>query len=130
MTGSSSGLGFSTALELCRAGAEVYVAARSEQRGERAVAQIVADTGGCNAKFIRLDLGSLAAVNSTVSAFLGLKKPLHILVCNAGVMHSPGIPIGGIPSLKYEASDLPRLLLRQQGLLNSLSCHPSSQRYN
>ena len=40
VTGASGGLGFQTALALAAAGAEVVVAARSEQRGEQAAAEI------------------------------------------------------------------------------------------
>lgn len=93
VTGSNTGIGYHTALELARNGAEVIVAARSRGKGEAAAARIVREAKLDNADsvvYMPLDLSSLKSVKSFASDFLKLKKPLHILVNNAGVMKSPG----------------------------------------
>eukprot|EP00567_Pseudictyota_dubia_P000717 CAMPEP_0197464354 /NCGR_PEP_ID=MMETSP1175-20131217/63979_1 /TAXON_ID=1003142 /ORGANISM="Triceratium dubium, Strain CCMP147" /LENGTH=526 /DNA_ID=CAMNT_0043000333 /DNA_START=87 /DNA_END=1668 /DNA_ORIENTATION=+ len=94
VTGSNTGIGYHTALELVRNGADVIVAARSPAKGEAAVAAILeevqADDNAGNAVYMPLDLSSLKSVKKFADDFLKLKKPLHILVNNAGVMKSPG----------------------------------------
>uniref|UniRef100_A0A7R9WJQ3 Uncharacterized protein n=1 Tax=Pseudictyota dubia TaxID=2749911 RepID=A0A7R9WJQ3_9STRA len=94
VTGSNTGIGYHTALELVRNGADVIVAARSPAKGEAAVAAILeevqADENAGSAVYMPLDLSSLKSVKKFADDFLKLKKPLHILVNNAGVMKSPG----------------------------------------
>jgi len=103
VTGSNTGIGYVTALELARNGATVIVAARSEARGLDAVAKIqkeIDDEKSNNVKFLPLDLASLDNVEEFAKAFKGLKMDLHILVLNAGVMKSPGMQFTGVP-LQY-----------------------------
>ena len=100
VTGANTGIGYNTALELARAGADVIVAARNEAKGLDAVRRIqneIADTNGnANAtminkvQFLPLNLASLDSVEKFAKAFKALKMDLHTLVLNAGVMKSPG----------------------------------------
>ncbi|EWM18341.1 SDR family NAD(P)-dependent oxidoreductase [Kutzneria sp. 744] len=80
VTGASSGLGVETARVLTAAGAEVTLAVRDVDAGERAAKEIDA------ADVKRLDLADQASVAAFADSWTG---PLHILVNNAGIMASP-----------------------------------------
>ncbi|HEY0501721.1 MAG TPA: SDR family NAD(P)-dependent oxidoreductase [Kutzneria sp.] len=80
VTGASSGIGFETARVLAAAGAEVTLAVRDREAGNRAAAQVP------GAKVAVLDLADLASVAAFTDAWTG---PLHLLINNAGVMALP-----------------------------------------
>lgn len=86
VTGGASGIGIETARALAGAGAEVTLAVRNVEAGERTAEDIVATTGNEQVLVAPLDLADQASVASFVAAWDG---PLHILVNNAGVMASP-----------------------------------------
>jgi NAD(P)-dependent dehydrogenase (short-subunit alcohol dehydrogenase family) len=85
VTGGSSGIGVETARALASAGAEVTLAVRDLEAGERTAQDIVAGTDG-HVLVERLDLADQASVTAFVVDWDG---PLHILVNNAGIMASP-----------------------------------------
>jgi NAD(P)-dependent dehydrogenase (short-subunit alcohol dehydrogenase family) len=86
VTGGASGIGIETARALAGAGAEVTLAVRNVEAGQRTAEDIVATTGNKQVLVAPLDLADQASVASFVAAWDG---PLHILVNNAGVMASP-----------------------------------------
>ena len=73
VTGANSGIGYDTALELARAGAEVIIATRNSARGDAAVARIKAESPHALVRFEMLDLASL----SSVQHFAGRMKAGH-----------------------------------------------------
>ena len=83
VTGGSSGIGVETARALASAGAEVTLAVRDTEAGERTAAEIRAATGNPDVRVGRLDLADRASVAEFVSEWDG---PLHLLINNAGVM--------------------------------------------
>ena len=85
VTGTNSGIGWHTAAELARHGADVTLAVRSPDKGEAAAAQIREGAAG-TVRVARLDLGSLASVQQFAEAWDG---PLGLLVNNAGLMSPP-----------------------------------------
>ncbi|WP_421934662.1 oxidoreductase [Phenylobacterium sp.] len=87
VTGGATGIGIETARALAAAGAEVTLAVRNREAGEKAAAQINADIGAERAKVGMLDLSSLASVAAFVSAWGD--APLNMLINNAGVMACP-----------------------------------------
>ncbi|MEU4533597.1 SDR family NAD(P)-dependent oxidoreductase [Streptosporangium sp. NPDC023825] len=87
VTGGASGIGIETARALAGAGAEVTLAVRDLDAGERTANDIVATTGAKRVLVAPLDLADQASVAAFTAAWDG---PLHILVNNAGVMASPG----------------------------------------
>jgi NAD(P)-dependent dehydrogenase (short-subunit alcohol dehydrogenase family) len=87
ITGANSGLGYFTALELARSGAQVVMACRSAQKGDTAAAEIREDIGGTALSVSELDLGSLDSVRRFADEFAG--KRVDLLVNNAGVMMTP-----------------------------------------
>jgi retinol dehydrogenase 12 len=90
ITGANTGIGLATATDLARRGGRVFLACRSRQKGEAAVAQIAAATGSAEVRFLPLDLADLASVRECARAFLAREEPLHVLVNNAGVGGTPG----------------------------------------
>ncbi|MGI5242903.1 SDR family NAD(P)-dependent oxidoreductase [Dactylosporangium sp. CA-139066] len=86
VTGAASGIGIETARALAAAGAEVTIAVRNVEAGERTAADLIADTGNKQIHVGRLDLSDQASVRGFAAGWEG---PLHILVNNAGVMASP-----------------------------------------
>jgi NAD(P)-dependent dehydrogenase (short-subunit alcohol dehydrogenase family) len=86
VTGASSGIGVETARALAAAGAEVTLAVRNVQTGQRVADDIIATTGNPHVSVAPLDLTDLASVAAFVSAWSG---PLHLLINNAGIMAIP-----------------------------------------
>jgi NAD(P)-dependent dehydrogenase (short-subunit alcohol dehydrogenase family) len=86
VTGASSGIGRETARVLAAAGAEVTLAVRDTDAGQKAASEIAACTGSRNVRVAALDLADRASVNAFAAGWEG---PLHILVGNAGIMATP-----------------------------------------
>src|SRR3954464_15102901 len=86
VTGGASGIGVETARALASAGAELTLAVRNPEAGERTAADIRATTGNEAVTVASLDLADRASVRAFAAAWEG---PLHVLVDNAGMMASP-----------------------------------------
>ncbi|HEY1917533.1 MAG TPA: SDR family NAD(P)-dependent oxidoreductase [Streptosporangiaceae bacterium] len=86
VTGGASGIGIETARALAGAGAEVTLAVRNQEAGQRTAEDITATTDNKQVHVAPLDLADQASVASFVAGWDG---PVHILVNNAGVMASP-----------------------------------------
>lgn len=88
VTGGSSGIGIDTAHALASAGAQVTLAVRRLDVGEKVAADIRASTLNPHVKAAYLDLGEMSSVKNFATHWVG---PLHILVNNAGVMALPAL---------------------------------------
>jgi NAD(P)-dependent dehydrogenase (short-subunit alcohol dehydrogenase family) len=88
VTGGASGIGVETARALAAAGAEVTLAVRDLEAGERTAAEITSKTGNGNVSVAPLELTERSSVAAFTAAWQG---PLHILVNNAGVMALPEV---------------------------------------
>ena len=95
VTGGNTGIGYATVAGLAGRGARVYVAARSQDKGQRAVASIVAATGNEGVSYLPLDLTDLGSVRACAERFRALGEPLHVLVNNAGVAGQRGLTRDG-----------------------------------
>jgi NAD(P)-dependent dehydrogenase (short-subunit alcohol dehydrogenase family) len=83
VTGGSSGIGVETARALASAGAEVMLAVRDADAGQRTATDITATSGNSAVHVGRLDLADEASVAGFVADWRG---PLDLLINNAGVM--------------------------------------------
>ena len=84
VTGSSSGIGFETAKALAQQGAEVLLAARSEDKLKEAVAAIKTATGNSNLKYYTADFSSQRSVRELAQKVKKGYSKLDVLVNNAG----------------------------------------------
>jgi NAD(P)-dependent dehydrogenase (short-subunit alcohol dehydrogenase family) len=89
VTGGSSGIGVETARALAGAGAEVTLAVRDTDAGQRTAAEITAEAGNV-VDVGRLDLADQASIAAFVASWSG---PLHVLINNAGVMALPDLQL-------------------------------------
>ena len=95
VTGSNTGLGRATALELARRGSHVLLASRSAERTAPIVDEIGREVGQDRVEFLEFDLSSLAAVKEAADSFLAGGRPLHVLVNNAGLAGRRGMTADG-----------------------------------
>jgi NAD(P)-dependent dehydrogenase (short-subunit alcohol dehydrogenase family) len=86
VTGATSGLGYQTALELLKHGADVIVAARNPHKSARAADELAEAAGRERPEVLDLDLADLGSVEKAAAQLDG---PLDLLVNNAGVMAPP-----------------------------------------
>lgn len=89
VTGANSGLGFGLAKRLAAAGADVVMAIRDRDKGERAVADIRRDVPQAKLTIMQLDLSSLESVAALGEQLTAEGRPIDVLVNNAGVMTPP-----------------------------------------
>jgi len=88
VTGGNGGIGCETIKALLLRNAKVYMASRSQQLAEVAIAKLKSETGK-EAIFLELDLSSLASVRKATDEFNSKESELHVLFNNAGVMAPP-----------------------------------------
>ncbi|MCM2388569.1 SDR family NAD(P)-dependent oxidoreductase [Streptomyces sp. CWNU-1] len=86
VTGASSGIGVETARALAARGAQVTLAVRDMDAGQRTADTIAATTGNDRVSVRRLDLTDLGSIGAFSTEWNG---PLHALIHNAGVMETP-----------------------------------------
>src|ERR1700730_1097402 len=90
VTGGASGIGVETARALASANAEVTLAVRNLEAGERVADEIAASTGNRQVLAAPLDLADPASIGALVARWSG---PLHLLMNNAGVMRLPELQL-------------------------------------
>jgi NAD(P)-dependent dehydrogenase (short-subunit alcohol dehydrogenase family) len=89
VTGANSGLGLITARELARAGAQVVLACRNQEKGRAALAEVERAATGPAPELETLDLASLESVRAFAQRFRATHDGLDLLINNAGVMAAP-----------------------------------------
>ncbi len=89
ITGITGGLGFSTARELARHGAELVVTARDASKADDAVVRLREEVPAATVDVVMLDLASLADTKRAASDVLAGFDRIDILINNAGIMATP-----------------------------------------
>jgi NAD(P)-dependent dehydrogenase (short-subunit alcohol dehydrogenase family) len=95
VTGANTGIGRVTALELARAGYQVFLAGRSQERTLPVLAEIAAAAPAAQAHWLHLELGDFESVRGCARDFLQFERPLHLLVNNAGLAGARGLTASG-----------------------------------
>ncbi len=88
VTGATSGLGYETALELLRHGADVLIAARNPEKAGQVSADLT-QASGRKPTVVELDLADLTSVEKAADHVIKTCDKLDLLVNNAGVMATP-----------------------------------------
>ena len=104
VTGANSGLGYATAVALAGSGAHVFMACRSRERAVTAIERAKEDIRQLypqrsqepKIEFLKLDLNDLKQTKSAAVEFLERGLPLHLLICNAGIMAPFALSADGI----------------------------------
>ena len=89
ITGGASGIGFEAARVLANKGAQVILAVRNIEKGEKAKNQITAENHYAKVSVMLLDLGDLNSIQHFAEEFKGKYEHLNLLINNAGVMIPP-----------------------------------------
>jgi NAD(P)-dependent dehydrogenase (short-subunit alcohol dehydrogenase family) len=89
VTGANTGLGYHTAAALAQTGARVVLAVRDLEKGNLALARIVAAHPHADVTLQALDLSSLTSVRAAAAALRKAYPRIDLLINNAGVMWTP-----------------------------------------
>nr|XP_061796967.1 dehydrogenase/reductase SDR family member 13-like [Nerophis lumbriciformis] len=123
VTGSNTGIGKATALELAKRGARVILACRNKTKAEAAVFEIRRESGNNQVLFMQLDLASFKSVRSFAGTILKTEPRLDILINNAG-MGGPGYTEDGF-GMAFGVNHLGPFLLTNLLLKKMQQCGPS-----
>lgn len=85
----TGGIGYETALEMTRAGADVIMAGRNKDKGEAAIKKINTLNPVGTIRFEKLDLADLASIEAFSERIMTQRENLDILINNAAVMNLP-----------------------------------------
>jgi len=86
VTGSNSGIGKATAKVLAGMGATVVLAVRNQEKGKKALEEIVAETGSQKVAVMTCDLASKDSIRRFVEEFKKEHDRLDVLINNAGAV--------------------------------------------
>jgi NAD(P)-dependent dehydrogenase (short-subunit alcohol dehydrogenase family) len=111
VTGSNTGLGKECVAALASKGADVIIAVRDVGKGQAAADSIRGRHPGAKVSVMSLDLSSLASVRQFAADWKATGKPLHLLICNAGVMACPYMQSADGHELQFATNHLGHFLL-------------------
>ena len=83
ITGGNTGIGLETTKTLAAAGANVIVAVRDIEKAKKNLAGII------NVELASIDLMNPDSIDAFAKKFLASRRPLHLLINNAGIMWVP-----------------------------------------
>jgi len=86
ITGATSGIGRASAVELGQMGAKLVLVCRNRERGAELVREIQ-QAGNSEVELMVADLESQAQIRKVAADFLATRKPLHVLMNNAGIFN-------------------------------------------
>jgi NAD(P)-dependent dehydrogenase (short-subunit alcohol dehydrogenase family) len=104
VTGATDGLGKGVASALARAGAEVIVHGRDDQRIANTLAEIRQATPGARVRSVRADFASLADVRELARQLLAQESHIEVLINNAGI--GSEVPYGPARRESYDGHEL------------------------
>ena len=112
VSGANTGIGLVTARELAARGAHVFIACRSPERAQGALATIAPGGGGPPPEALALDLADFDSIRHCAQTFLARGLPLHVLINNAGLAGARGLTQSGF-ELAFGVNHVGHFLLTQ-----------------
>jgi len=89
VTGSNTGIGYETALDLFKKGAKVYIACRNQEKALKAIQKMEINGGTGELVYEPLDLASLSSLKTFADNVIKAESSLDLLINNAGIMIPP-----------------------------------------
>jgi NAD(P)-dependent dehydrogenase (short-subunit alcohol dehydrogenase family) len=86
VTGGTNGIGLETARALAKAGADIHIVGRSQERIDAAVASIKGSTNQGSIRGWKADLSSQPSIHALAPRLLGALPQIDVLVNNAGAL--------------------------------------------
>jgi NAD(P)-dependent dehydrogenase (short-subunit alcohol dehydrogenase family) len=83
VTGANSGIGKAAVVILAKMGADVIMACRTIERGQKALAEVIRDSGSANVELMQVDLSSQFSIRKFAADFKKTHKRLDVLIHNA-----------------------------------------------
>ena len=84
INGGNAGIGFSTAVELAKMGANVSIVSREKQKAENAVSEIKSKSANNNVNYFVADMSSQTSVRNLAKAIKSKLPIIDVLINNAG----------------------------------------------
>ena len=88
ITGTSTGLGLASAMELARRGAQLTLVMRNRDRARQVKQDILEATGNRQVQLEIADLSLLGEVDKLVARLLKKDRPIDVLINNAGALYN------------------------------------------
>ena len=88
VTGATSGIGAQCARAFARQGANLVLTGRNAELGQA----LAKELAGCDATFVRSELGTATAADALIAESIGALGSLDVLVNSAGVIHHRNAP--------------------------------------
>ena len=128
ITGTTSGIGYETAVGLAQQNCHLFLANRSKEKTDVLIAHLKKVAPQSEVRFIPLDLSDLSSVQHAAEEFLSYQVPLDILINNAGILGKKGLTKDGY-ELAFGTNHLGHFLLTHL-LRDVLSATPQSRIIN
>jgi len=114
VTGANTGLGFEVSKGLAAQGHKVYLACRSRDKADAAMAKIKRKQKDADLNFLQLDLLDRPGIKKAAETFSAQNDRLDILVNNAGVMGPPNTMTQNGLELQLDANHMGHFYLTSQ----------------
>jgi retinol dehydrogenase 12 len=125
ITGATSGIGYETAREIARRGADIVFTARNTSRGEQVRQQLISETGNPRIACMECHLDDLKSVRDFTSQFNQKHDRLHVLINNAGTWETKRSESNDGIELTFAVNHLAPFLLTKMLLEKIKSSSPA-----
>ena len=112
ITGTTSGIGWETAIELAKRNCNLYLANRSKEKTDELIRKITEIAPHVKVTYLPIELDDLQSVKNAATQFLALNEPLDILINNAGLLGKKGLTKDGY-EVAFGTNHLGHFLLTQ-----------------
>ncbi len=125
VTGSTDGIGKTTAMELASRGAKVLLHGRDSEKGRVVLKEIHRRTGNDNLEFFKADFSSQRQVRRLAAEVIESNDRLHVLINNAGTFSSQRLLTEDGLEMTFAVNHLAPFLLTHELLDLLKECAPS-----